>query len=132
MPMMVKLALIALVVLLLKHMLADFFFQTRFQHQNKGKYGHPGGLLHAGIHTILTTPVFVVLPVDLSLAQLVLIGEFLIHYHIDWTKEKVVRSAGWTTTTNQFWQAIGVDQFLHGLTYVVIVAVLVAAQSGTI
>ncbi|MEM8627419.1 MAG: DUF3307 domain-containing protein, partial [Pseudomonadota bacterium] len=62
MPELVKLALIALVVLFLKHMLADFFFQTRYQHQNKGIYGHPGGLLHAGIHTVMSLPVFVVLP----------------------------------------------------------------------
>jgi hypothetical protein len=37
-----------------KHAVADFYLQTAYQYSNKGKYGHPGGIIHAGIHAALT------------------------------------------------------------------------------
>ena len=42
--------LLGLAYLMAKHALADFFLQTKYQWANKGRYGHPGGLLHAAIH----------------------------------------------------------------------------------
>lgn len=126
MPELVKLTLIAMVILLLKHTVADFFLQTGFQHRNKGRYGHPGGILHAVIHVLLSLPVFLLLPVDLDLMATILLAEFLVHYHIDWTKERVTKGFGWTPTQAAFWHALGVDQLLHGLTYVIMVAVLMS------
>jgi hypothetical protein len=54
MPNIVLLALAATVVLMSKHAVADFYLQTPYQYLNKGKYGHPGGIIHAGIHVALT------------------------------------------------------------------------------
>ena len=51
------------------------------------------------------------------------------HYHIDWAKEQITRRAGYTPQTPRFWHALGIDQLLHGLTYLVIVGVLVWAAS---
>jgi hypothetical protein len=122
-------ALIAIGVLLAKHLVADFFLQTQYQLQNKGKYGHPGGLLHSGIHAVLTLPVFAVLPPPgLALAASVVVGEMVVHYHLDWLKEQLVAARGWTTTNDQFWWAIGSDQYLHGMTYVGMVWILLPAS----
>ena len=127
MPELVLLALAAVAVLLFKHAVADFYLQTAYQYSNKGKYGHPGGILHAGIHTALTPVVYLVLvPGSLVLASAIALGEFLLHYHIDWVKEQVTLRNGWTAQDRGFWYALGTDQFLHGLTYLAIVAVLVA------
>ena len=41
-------------LLLVKHFVCDFVVQTPYQIMNKGRYGHPGGLLHAGIHAAAT------------------------------------------------------------------------------
>lgn len=123
----VRLVLLAMAYLLTKHAVADYFLQTRFQWRNKGTYGHPGGLLHGALHAALTAPVFLILPAATTgLALLILGGEFLVHYHIDWAKERFVMARGLTPSGAWFWHAIGIDQLLHGLTYVAIVWVLAA------
>jgi hypothetical protein len=126
MPELVLLALAAVAVLMFKHAVADFYLQTSYQYLNKGKYGHPGGIIHAGIHTALTPLVYLVLvPGSLLIAAALALGEFVLHYHIDWLKEQVTHRNGWTTSDRGFWFALGTDQLVHGLTYLGIVAVLV-------
>ena len=115
----------ALAYLLIKHTVADFFLQTAFQWQNKGDYGHPGGLVHVLIHAALTLPVFAILrPPTLLAAALILLGEALVHYHIDWLKDRVVKRRHWTAANDSYWRALGFDQLLHGLTYIAIVWLL--------
>ena len=116
--------LVALTVLQVKHLICDFFLQTSNQIENKGTYGHPGGLIHAGIHAVGTLPVFLVYPVSITVAVIILVAEFLAHYHIDWLKNVIGAHFGWTTRDKQYWWAMGVDQFLHQITYLVMVAVL--------
>ena len=114
-------------VLMVKHTLADFFLQTPYQFLNKGIYGHPGGLLHAGIHAVLTAPVFFVLPAgSILFGALILGGEFVVHYHVDWLKEQTVKRLALQPDMAGFWRAIGLDQLAHMLTYVAIVALLVS------
>ena len=57
----VLLALAAGAVLMFKHAVADFYLRTQYQYLNKGIYGHPGGFIHAGIHTALRPLVYSVL-----------------------------------------------------------------------
>lgn len=121
-------ALIAVfLILITKHFVCDYPLQTRWQLINKGTYGHPGGIVHSGIHALATTIAFFVLTPTLLVGALIVIGEFLVHYHIDWTKENVIKRMGWTATDGNFWLALGLDQLAHHLTYVVIAAVLLWA-----
>jgi Protein of unknown function (DUF3307) len=130
MPQAALLILAAVAVLMLKHAIADFYLQTPYQYLNKGIYGHPGGLIHAGIHVALTPLVYLVLlPSSLLMVGAMALGEFLLHYHIDWAKEQITRRNGWTPQNPGFWHALGTDQLLHGLTYLAIVAVLIAVMS---
>ena len=123
------LALAPAAVLMIKHTVADFYLQTPYQYLNKGTYGHPGGMIHAAIHVAMTPLVYLVLvPGSLLLAGSIALGEFLVHYHVDWLKEQVLRRNELTMQTPGFWHALGTDQLIHGLTYLVIVAVLVAAS----
>lgn len=118
--------LLALVYLSVKHTIADFFLQTRYQFANKGTYGHPGGILHSSIHVLLTIPVFTIMPAStLLFGACMLAGEFVIHYHLDWSKEQIVKRYGLGHTDNWFWYLFGLDQFGHTLTYILIVAILV-------
>lgn len=115
------LVLFAIGYLLLKHAIADFFLQTPYQWKNKGRYGHPGGLLHAAIHVALTAPVFLILPpVTREVGAALLAGEFVLHYHIDWLKERTLKAHGWTTANSAYWRTTGIDQLAHNLTYVAI------------
>ena len=52
--------------------------------------------------------------------------DMFIHYHIDWAKMNLNAKLGWGPTTHeQFWWLLGLDQFLHSLTYIGIVALVV-------
>ena len=85
---------------------------------SKSKYGAGLGLVHAAIHGIGTA---VVLLLWLNAGMVVLglaVLDFLIHYHTDYTKENVVKIAGWTIADAKFWWALSADQTVHQLTYV--------------
>ncbi len=119
-------ALIAvLLVLQVKHFIFDYPLQTPYLLYNKGTYGHPGGIIHAGLHALGTTAAFLVVAPGLALGAAIVIGEFLFHYHVDWSKEQIVRRAGYKADQRAFWWAIGADQMVHQLSYLVIGGLLV-------
>ena len=116
-----------LIILQLKHFICDFLLQTPYQYLNKGTYLHPGGILHSAIHILFTMAVFLIVPPTLIVGIAIVVGEFLLHYHIDWSKEQIIRRRRWATTNKEFWWAIGADQLLHQLTYLGIVVLLIGA-----
>lgn len=122
-------ALIAVLILLVKHLVFDFFLQAAYQYRNKGTYGHPGGILHAGLHAIGTAALFFYVTPAAALGTAILLGEYIVHYHVDWTKEQLVKRWQLTPQDAVFWWTLGVDQFLHGATYVAIVWVLTGAAA---
>lgn len=118
--------LLSFIVLSVKHTIGDYLLQTQYQILNKGTYGHPGGLIHSGLHAILTLPVFLILaPSSVVIGAAILCGEFLVHYHLDWSKEQLVKRLSLTQTDPVFWYLFGFDQLGHMLTYVAIIAILV-------
>ena len=128
MPATAEIALLAIAVLMVKHWVADFLLQTIYQVKNKGRYGHPGGLMHSAIHVVCTLPVFAVLPPpSAQFAAGLLAGEYVFHYHVDWLKEQLNRRFGLKPDMSGFWYLLGLDQLVHGLTYVVIVWLLLPA-----
>ena len=119
--------LLAFIMLAVKHTIADYFLQTPYQYLNKGTYGHPGGIIHAGFHALLTLPVFLILlPSSIALAIAIIVGEFVVHYHLDWSKEQLVKRYMLTHADAWFWHLFGLDQLGHMLTYVAIIAILVS------
>jgi len=117
--------LLALAYLLVKHTIADYILQTAYQFRNKGTYGHPGGILHSGLHIIFTLPVFAIMePASALIGAMIIAGEFIVHYHLDWSKEQLVKHYALTHTDNMFWYFFGIDQLGHMLTYIAIVAIL--------
>ena len=107
-----------------KHFVIDFICQTQYQWSNKGKYGHPGGILHAGLHGVGTAACLLAFAWEdiLFLALL----DALFHYHIDWAKMNLNTRMGWTATTSEyFWWLLGLDQLLHMMTYIVIIGLVI-------
>jgi hypothetical protein len=120
-------ALLLLLALATKHFIVDFPLQAfPYQYTNKGTYLHPGGLLHSGLHvcgTYLAVVLFVAHP---GLAVWMALLDGVVHYHIDWAKMNINRIYKWGPTTHeQFWSLLGFDQYLHMLTYLGIVWILV-------
>jgi len=118
-------ALVLLTLLLVKHMFADFFLQTPSMLQNRADYVHQGRAVHCGVHVVGTAVCFVIMAVPLALLLLLLIAEFILHYHIDFSKGWVSDRAGHGPGDASFWRAFGADQTLHNLTYVGMVWMLV-------
>lgn len=113
-----------------KHFIVDFPLQGPYQYKNKGTYGHPGGILHSAFHGITTFLIFVIAALCISvnpvIAAYLAFADFFIHYHIDWAKMSLNKKLGWGPTTHeQFWWLLGVDQYLHTLTYLGLVWIFI-------
>ena len=118
-----NIALWLVLFLFTKHFIVDFPLQVRYQWSNKGTYGHPGGILHAALHGMGTWVCFAWYAPEaaiwLSLFDMVL------HYHIDWAKMNLNAKLGWGPNTHEeFWWLLGLDQFLHALTYIGLVSLV--------
>jgi hypothetical protein len=118
--------MIFLTLLFIKHFIIDFPLQTKYQWSNKGTYGHPGGILHAGLHGLGTFVVVYFFSHELWIPFFFATLDALFHYHIDWAKMNLNKKLGWGPTTHeQFWWLLGADQLLHTLTYILIASLLV-------
>ncbi|MGR3364522.1 MAG: DUF3307 domain-containing protein [Maritimibacter harenae] len=116
--------LFVILLLQVKHFFADYALQTVWMIRNKGNYGHPGGLAHAGLHGVFTFVVLIVTGFDPVLSALVSVGEIVIHYHIDYAKDRITRMRKPDPNRREYWVFHGLDQFCHQATLVGVVAVL--------
>lgn len=132
--------LLAGLLLCLKHFIADGPLQYPYMYLNKGKFGHPGGIAHAGVHGALTTGVLLMAGVDQKWGWIGVV-DAIVHYFIDLVKVKMTAKYKWfefvpgsavepTTTSylkitsDWYFYALIADQCLHFATYVVILAVV--------
>jgi len=118
------LVLLVLVVLEIKHYVFDYTLQSGYQYKNKGTYGHPGGIIHAGLQAFGTALAFLVLTPPFWVGAAIVVVEFIIHYHTDWGKEQLNRRLNVERGTAVYWALFGGDQLIHHLTYIVIAGVL--------
>jgi hypothetical protein len=116
--------LLALLAFQIKHYIFDFVLQTPYQFTNKGSYGHPGGIVHAGLHALGSIPALLILAAPLGLLSAIILGEFVVHYHVDWSKEQLVRHFHLAEPQPTFWYVFGADQLAHQLTYIAMVAIV--------
>jgi hypothetical protein len=106
-----------LFLLFTKHFIVDFLLQTPYQYLNKGKYGHMGGVIHAYLHAIATYCIFIFYT-NTIMALTFAFVDMVIHYHVDWAKVNMNDKFGWKcNNSDKFWVLIGLDQYLHALTY---------------
>ncbi len=119
-----------LALLIIKHFIVDFLLQWEYQWRNKGTFGHPGGILHAGLHSIATLLMFFI-PHQLEALSIwvmlgLVIGEGIAHYFIDWAKMNINQYFGWKAESHPaFWYLLGFDQFAHYMTYVLMLKIIV-------
>jgi hypothetical protein len=120
------LLLIALALFQAKHFLCDFVFQSLWQVNNKGIYGHVAGVVHAGLHILGSVPALLVLTQSPAVISALCLGEFVIHYHMDWGRAQIDTKFGLTEKMQAYWVLFGADQFVHQLTYLGMIYVLEA------
>jgi hypothetical protein len=117
-------ALLILVLLQVKHWYIDFVNQDMDEVNHKGIYLHWTGMKHSVKHGAATSLCMLMVIGWSYIGYILLMGllDFVLHYHIDWTK---MNKGNRDITTNEFWNHLGLDQMAHQLTYLLIVAILV-------
>lgn len=118
--------LLLLLLLQFKHWYADFVIQTYMQTVKKGVWLHPVGISHSCEHMIATYVALLafslfVTPLNGLAILLVVIGEGLIHYLVDFVKVKYGIK---DMTKPLFWNQFGQDQLAHQICYLVMAAIL--------
>jgi hypothetical protein len=106
------------IAFLAKHFVCDFLLQSNYQLENKSRYAHPGGFIHAGLHGVATWFVCASFGIPAWLAG----ADAVIHLHIDWGKSLLGDYLRLTPRDAGFWRLFGLDQLLHYLTYIWIAA----------
>jgi NAD(P)H-hydrate repair Nnr-like enzyme with NAD(P)H-hydrate dehydratase domain len=120
--------LVLLLLLQVKHAVADGPLQTLTMLKDKGFYGRPGGIAHAGIHGAGTLAVLFACGMAAPIVMALAAADAILHYHIDFAKETMVRRLDWTNDKPVFWWALQADQLLHQFTYVAIASAAIAMR----
>lgn len=113
-------------LLQIKHMLADFFLQTPWMLQDRGRAVHPGRAFHCLIHAGGSALAFLLVGVPFGVLLFLVIAEWAVHYLIDWGKGRWSDRHAHTPVEAGYWRAFGADQMLHQLTYLAMLWAVVA------
>jgi hypothetical protein len=123
--------ILALLLIQVKHLVIDWIWQPPFEHTNKHLYGHWGGVRHAvknAIGTGLAIWAGFLFAVPVATVLLLIAVDFVIHYHCDWSKMNLNRYWKLGPLTHpQFWWLTGADQFVHQITYLGLIAFVIAS-----
>jgi hypothetical protein len=99
----------------------DFPLQFPRHYLNKGTYGDIRGLEHSLWHGLVTFCILAFFT-SLILSGIIAVLEVIAHYHIDWAKMNINRYYNLApNTSEQFWWLLGLDQWFHYMTYVLII-----------
>ncbi|MBK8084495.1 MAG: DUF3307 domain-containing protein [Devosia sp.] len=124
---MVELFFLLFLGLELKHYIADYFMQPGWMLAGKGDYRKIGGYAHAGVHAGLSLIVLLLAGTPVVALVALAIGEFAVHYLLDYSKIHYSRGVHVDTQPRRFWSLHGLDQITHQLTYAAMIyAVLLA------
>ena len=112
--------ILLLTLLFFKHYVVDFILQTDDMVAHKGIYGDPIGIDHSLYHAMATLMILMLFTFPIWALILALL-DGLLHYHIDYVK---MAYGNRDIKTKAFWNQLGLDQFLHALTYIFIVSIV--------
>ena len=118
--------LVGFALFAVKHFLCDFPLQSMKMIQYKGIYGRWPGITHSLVHGIGTVIVLSILISDPVLIMILAVLDSIVHYHIDWTKQRISSKKLYTPSESKFWTLLGLDQLFHYLTYVIILSAIVS------
>ncbi len=105
---------------LAKHMIADYYLQFSWMIKDKGNYGAWKGMTHSELHGFFTFCILWWFGVGFWWSLLMGLMDFVLHYHIDWTKSNIWKKYNFGPNDQIYWMIHGTDQFLHMMTYVII------------
>lgn len=118
-------ALWVMLCLELKHFVADYLLQFDWMIRGKGSLTMPGGYAHAGIHAVGTVIVLALLGLAPVVILFFAVGEFVVHYALDFAKAHYGDHVSSSDKPRTFWAFNGLDQFLHHSTYIAMTYLIV-------
>ena len=107
-----------------KHMIADYYLQFSWMIKDKGTYNAIGGIAHSGLHAIFTFIILHLFGLGFWLPFLLAGLDYVLHYHIDFVKSNLWKKYNYGPNDQMYWAIHGTDQFLHMMTYVLILYIL--------
>ena len=121
-----------LAVFIIKHYIAEIPIQNKYMYSNKGKYLHPGGLIHSHIHGSLTLWILLLFRCDVGLSLSLSFVEMFFHYHIDYFKvvfNEIFKCSEFKNSQlvilgDRYFSLMLLDQCLHMGSYMFIVWVV--------
>ena len=116
--------LILLSGFLVKHMIADYYLQYSWMIKDKGTYNARGGIAHSGLHALLTFILLYLFGFGYFWSLLMAVLDYLLHYHIDFVKSNLWKRNNYGPNDQMYWVIHGTDQFLHMMTYILIIYIL--------
>ena len=122
--------LVLLCLLQIKHMLGDYFLQTRMMLDGRDQYAHLGRFLHAGVHATGSFIAFLLIGAPVAFIVPLVLAEWAVHFHIDWWKGRHTSDQNLTPADAGYWRASGVDQALHQLTYIAMIWIWLKMGAG--
>ncbi|WP_375230726.1 DUF3307 domain-containing protein [Roseobacter sp. S98] len=122
--------LVLLCLLQIKHMLGDYFLQTRMMLDGRDQYAHLGRFLHAGVHATGSFIAFLLIGAPVAFIVPLVLAEWAVHFHIDWWKGRHTSDQNLTPADAGYWRASGVDQALHQLTYIAMIWIWLTMGAG--
>lgn len=111
---------ITFLLLCVKHFIADLYLQALYiKPSRKWIYLDPKAHRHAVHHAALTAVVFLLCWGWWWLAVVMLVVDYVTHWHIDCAKTRLARHWGWTELTHArgYWFLQTLDQITHFLIY---------------
>ena len=113
---------ITFLLLCVKHFIADLYLQALYiKPSRKWIYLDPKAHRHALHHAILSAVVFLLCWGWWWLAAVMLMVDYVTHWHIDWAKTCIARRLGWAEATHPrgYWFLQTTDQIIHFVIYFV-------------
>ncbi len=106
------------VLLNLKHLIVEYILQTPHMAESKMRYGSLNSFIHTFHHAFGTLVVGLLLDFGLVLILGLVLLEAVLHYHIDWLH---MRFGAQSYKDKKYWQWLGIEQFLHQQTIILMI-----------
>ena len=111
---------ITFLLLCVKHFIADLYLQALYiKPSRKWIYLDNKAHRHALHHAILSAVVFLLCWGWWWLAAVMLMVDYVTHWHIDWAKTRIARHLNWAEATHPrgYWFLQTLDQITHFVIY---------------
>lgn len=116
--------------ILTKHLLCDWIWQPREIALNKGKNNviltFHCAIQGVGMLVFLLLVNWLLFPISPKLLLLIPLYDMVVHWVIDFFSSRlIIHGNGLTPNDKMFWNTIGIDQYAHYLSYLIIIILFI-------